>query len=76
LAAVIFNGGGDSGDNVLSGFVFLKVGMPPISCIFYILGFYKNLKNLFLLQALVPIGLISKCFHLIHDIYRPSKGGD
>jgi hypothetical protein len=76
LVAAIFIGGDDNGDNVLSEFFFLWVGMPLISCIFCILYFYNNLKNLFLLQALVPVGLISKYYHLFHDFYSPSKGGD
>jgi hypothetical protein len=54
FAAAIFNGGGDSGDNVLSEFVFLKVGMPGISSIFMSFVCIIILNIYFLFKLLFP----------------------
>jgi hypothetical protein len=76
LAGGIFNGGGDSGEIILSEFVFSGGWNASDQLCFYILNFNNNVKNLRPLQALVPRGLINKYFHLFHDFYGPGKGGD
>jgi hypothetical protein len=74
--AAIFDGGGDSGDNDLDEFVYLKFGMPLNQLYFYVLYFYNSFKHLFPLQALIPIDMISKYFLLFHAFYNPINGGD
>jgi hypothetical protein len=74
LAAVLFNSGDDSGDNVLSVPAFFDVGMPLISHIFFLLASFNNFKYLRPLQGLVAIGLISENFHLFCDFYSCGKG--
>jgi hypothetical protein len=73
LAAVLFNSGDDSGDNVLSVPSFFGVGLPLISHIFFLLASFNNLIYLRLLQGLVAIGLISENFHLFSDFYSSGK---
>jgi hypothetical protein len=72
FATVLFNGGGDSGDGFLPGFVFFQVGMPLIAIIFPLFNLFDKLLYLSPVQAYVAKGLISKNFYFLHAISSPS----
>jgi hypothetical protein len=71
LVAVLFNGGGDIGDNVLCAFDFLGVGHPLITSVFSQLNFFKNCIHLFPIQAHIAIGMISKNLYLYRAFSSP-----
>jgi hypothetical protein len=72
LAEVLFIGGGDSGDGVLSWPVFFMIGMPLIKLNFLHLNFFDNFIYLCPLQVHIAVGLISKIFYYLHTFFSYS----
>jgi hypothetical protein len=66
LAAVLFNGGGNSGDCVLSELCFILGRNATDYLCFFIFNLFDNMKDLFPLQACIALGLVNKNFYLIH----------
>jgi hypothetical protein len=67
LAAVPLDGGGESGEDLLSGFVFFGVESPLNYSAFFLFNFCDNLIFLFPLQSFIAISLFNKNFCLLHD---------